>query len=218
MPMLLVSGLMRSTAEDGGEGKDAKTLLTFMQVYANGDLTPCVARCFGMASHVSIVKNAASGVAGGLRPLAVGMVLRILASILVLYKALPFTTDYLLPHQVSIVAAAGTENIVHGFREKLEQFGHDPDKVALRVDATNIFKAVARAEILERVCEHARPAARFVHAIYGRQPYVVAGRTLLLSRQGTQQENPLERLLFVLDMQPLILRVQSECDLELNHW
>jgi hypothetical protein len=56
---------------------------------------------------------------------------------------------------------------VHGFREKLEQFGHDPDKVALRVDAANAFTAVSRAEILERVCEHAPPAARFVHDIYG---------------------------------------------------
>jgi hypothetical protein len=69
---------------------------------------------------------------------------------------------------------------VHGFREKLEQFGYDPGKVALRVDAANAFNAVSRAEILERICEHAPPAARFVHAITGWQPYVVAGRTLLL--------------------------------------
>jgi hypothetical protein len=51
-------------------------------------------------------------------------------------------TDYLLPHQVSTVAAAGTEILVHGFREKL-QFGHDPGKVALRVDAANAFNAVS---------------------------------------------------------------------------
>jgi hypothetical protein len=145
-----------------------------------------------------------------------GTVLRRLAAILVLHKALPFVTDYLLPHQVSTVATAGTDILVHGFREKLEQFGHDPDKVALRVDAANSFNAVSRAEILERVYEHAPPAARFFQAIYGGQPYVVAGRTLLLSRQGTQHGDPLGMQLFALAIQPLILRVQSECDSDLN--
>jgi hypothetical protein len=43
--------------------------------------------------HVPILKNAASGVAGGLRPLAVGAVLRRLASILVLHKALLVAAD-----------------------------------------------------------------------------------------------------------------------------
>jgi hypothetical protein len=63
MPVLHVSGLMRSTSGDGSVEKGAKALLAFMQVRANGDLTPCVAR--GTAKHVSILKNAASGVAGG---------------------------------------------------------------------------------------------------------------------------------------------------------
>jgi Reverse transcriptase (RNA-dependent DNA polymerase) len=218
MPVLHVSGLMRSTAGDGGVDNGAKALLALMKVCANGDLTPCVARCIGTAKNVFILKNAASGVAGGLKPLAVSTVLRRLASILVLHKAQPFAPDYLLPHQVSTVAAAGTDILVNVFREKLQQFGHDPDKVALRVDTESAFNAVSRAEILERVCEHAPPAARYFHAIYGGQPYVVAGRTLLLSRQGTQQGDPLGMLLSSLAIQPLILRVQSECDLELNHW
>jgi hypothetical protein len=103
----------------------------------------------------------------GLRPLAVGTVLRRLASILVPRKALPFTAEYLLPHQVSAVAGAETDILVHGFREKLQQFEHDRGKVALRVDAANAFNAVSRSEILETVCEQALPADRFVHAMYG---------------------------------------------------
>jgi hypothetical protein len=71
MPVLHVSGLMRDTAGDGGADKGSKVLLTFMQVCANDDLTPCIARCFGTAKYVSILKNAASGVAGEWRPLAV---------------------------------------------------------------------------------------------------------------------------------------------------
>jgi hypothetical protein len=41
---------------------------------------------------------------------------------------------------------------------------------------------------------------------------------MLLSRQGTRQGDPLGVLVFALAIQPLILRVQSECDLELNFW
>jgi hypothetical protein len=119
MPVLHVSGLMRSATGDARVDTGAKALLAFMQVCANGDLTPCVARCFGTAKRVSILKNAASGFAGGLRPLAVGTVFRKLTSILVLRKALPFAAGYLLPHQVSTVAAAGADILVHGFRESL---------------------------------------------------------------------------------------------------
>jgi hypothetical protein len=146
MPVLHGSGLMRSTTGDAGLDTGAKALLAFMKVCGNGNLTPCVARCFDSAKHISILKNAASDVAGGLRPLAVGTVLRRLASILVLHKALPFAADYLLPHQVSTGAAAGTDILEHGFREKLQKFGHDPGKVALRVDAVNSFNAESRAE------------------------------------------------------------------------
>jgi hypothetical protein len=67
----------------------------------------CALLFFGTAKQISILKNAASGVAGGLRPLAVGTILRRLASFLVLHKALPFAADYLLPHQVSTLPRQG---------------------------------------------------------------------------------------------------------------
>jgi hypothetical protein len=86
---------------------------------------------------------------------------------------------------------------VHEFHEKWQQFGHDPVQVKLRVDVANAFNPVSRAEIVERVREHASPAVRFVHAIYGGQPNVVAGRILLLSRPETQQEDLLGMLLFL---------------------
>jgi hypothetical protein len=47
---------------------------------------------------------------------------------------------------------------------------------------------------------------------------VVAGTTLSLSRQGNQQGNPLGILLVALAIKPLVPRIQSECDVELNLW
>jgi hypothetical protein len=65
MPVLHVSGLMRSTTGDVGVETGAKALLEFMKVCANGDLIPCVARCLGTAKRVFFLKNTASGVSGG---------------------------------------------------------------------------------------------------------------------------------------------------------
>jgi hypothetical protein len=117
------------------------------------------------AKHVFILKNAASGVTGWLMPLTVGTVLRRLVSILVLHKALPFAAEYLLAYQVSTVAAAGTDILVLSFREKLQQFVHDPDKVALRADAANAFKSMPRADILESLRACSPGSAIFSHHI-----------------------------------------------------
>jgi hypothetical protein len=70
-----------------------------LDFFGGGTSLTCVARCFGSVKHASILKKAASGVAGGLRPLAVGEALRKLASILVLHKALLFAADYPVPHK-----------------------------------------------------------------------------------------------------------------------
>jgi hypothetical protein len=81
---------------------------------------------------------------------------------------------------------------VDGFRQKLQKFGHN------------------------RGCEHALPAARFVHACYGEQPYEEAGITLLLSREEAQPGYPPGMLRFALTAS--VLTVQSKCVLELNLW
>jgi hypothetical protein len=79
-----------------------------------------------------------------------------------------YRADYLLSQQVVKVAAAaaGTDTLVHGCNQRLQHYGHNPDKVVLRVDAAIAFNTVLRADILERVCRHSPPGARFFHAVY----------------------------------------------------
>jgi hypothetical protein len=208
---------MWSTAGDGGVDKDAQALLAFTQFCANGDLTPSVTRCIGGQARFYPQE------CGERRRRMVDAADRRYGSSQTgFYSCSPqgatVRSKYLLGYQVSTVAAAGTEILVLSFREKLQQFVHDPDKVALRADAANAFKSMSRADILERACEHAPPAVRFFHTIYSGHPYVVAGMILLLSHQGTQQGDPLGMLLFPLALQTLALHVQSESDLELNLW
>jgi hypothetical protein len=144
MPVLRVSGLMRSIAGDGGKGREGSP-----GIYASPcDLRPHPVRCTLLWHGQACFHPQERGERRRRRVEAADCRYGS-ASILVLHKALPFAADNLLPHQVSTVAAAGTDILVHGFRERLEQFGRDPDKVALRVDASNALNAAPRDEILE---------------------------------------------------------------------
>jgi hypothetical protein len=55
----------------------------------------------------------------------------------------------------------------------------------MSVDAAQAFYEIFRAEILERVCELAPPAAQFVHAIHGEQPFGVAGRSVAVAARDS---------------------------------
>lgn len=94
----------------------------------------------------------------------------------------------------------------------------DPCKVALRVDAENAFNRALHAAFLCLVCSHASASAQLTHALYGTQPYLVVGGTLLRSKEGAQQGYSLGRLLFALLIQPLIDHINEKCKLDYNVW
>jgi hypothetical protein len=217
MPVLHVSGLMRSTTGDAGVTRSRRLFWRLWKSVQTATSPRASRVALTRLSMCPSSRTPRAAPQEGCGRWPSGRSFEDLRPYWCSARHFRLQTDYLLPHQVSTVAAAGTEILMHGFREKL-QFGHDPGKVALRVDAANAFNAVSWDEILERVCDQAPPAARFFHALYGEPPYVVAGTTLLLSREGNQPGDPLGMLLFALTIQPPVLRIQSECDLEPNLW
>lgn len=124
--------------------------------------------------------------------------------------------EFLLPEQVSLALAAGTEVLVHGFRDFHRLHGHDPGKLALFVDARNAFNSILRAAFLDLVIIHALSAAQLVHALFGTKPYLTAGGQLFRSAEETQQGNPLGGLLFTLVIHPVVKRISEQCTLDLN--
>lgn len=86
-----------------------------------------------------------------IRPIAIGTVFRRTVSAMVLKHAAKEANEFLLPEQVSLALAAGTEVLVHGFRDVHRLHGHDLGKVALFLDARNAFNSILLAAFLNLV-------------------------------------------------------------------
>lgn len=105
---------------------------------------------------------------------------------MVFHRILGPAHEYLLPHQISQLLAAGTECLVHGSREVYEEHCRDPGKIALRVDARNVLNSVSQAILLSQVVAHIPQASSLTPALYGVQPSLVARLALIPSQHGTQ--------------------------------
>lgn len=98
--------------------------------------------------------------------------------------------------------------LIHDLRHVVTTHHFDHGKALLRADGNNAFNEVKENVFSKKrqkkdVCVQTGAAAQHTHAFYGTQLFMVARDTLLRSTQGTQQNDPLERL-FSLAMKPLI--------------
>ena len=92
---------------------------------------------------------------GGLRPIAVGEVLRRLTSKCVTRAVLPEAINILSSLQVGVRLPGGCEAIVHSVVDVLEDHSILPDhKHILMVDFSNAFNSVSRKAIFDEVRAH----------------------------------------------------------------
>ena len=157
-----------------------------------------------------------------IRPIAIGQALRRLVTKALLPKALGDTRSFLAPQQLANVIPSAMDAIVHDARLLLRRHGNDPNYVMVTIDAKNSFNACSRQTILDTLPNRAPSLARFTNAVYAKTtPLLVLPShppVLLRSREGTQQGDPANMLLFSLTVQPLIRRISQTCNLELNRW
>jgi hypothetical protein len=156
---------------------------------------------------------------GGVRPIAVGEVLRRLTSKVALLGCLSESIDYLNPLQVGVSSPAGMEKAFFQFQDLYNEWGSDPSYCALFMDFSNAFNAVDREALFKQVRAIIPSIATWVEFCYRAEPILFVGKHQIKSSCGVQQGDPLGPLLFAITLQPLVLRIQSECpDLLLNKW
>lgn len=151
-------------------------------------------------------------------PVAISTTGRHLVSCCLMNLELPATRDYFSPHQIFNGVPSGTEVAIHAFRKTLAKFHRDPGRVDIIFDARNAFKEVDHQRILDEVTVHAPVITRYVHIVYGRVPWIVAGRRMIQSLQGIQRGDPIGMFLFFLVLYPLIYELQETRGLDLNVW
>jgi hypothetical protein len=156
---------------------------------------------------------------GGIRPIAIGEILRRLISKIVLQKIdFPFA-----PFQFGIKKKLGMEIIAHSLKRIYDSSKADKefwkDYVVLKVDLANAFNNVSRDGFL-KIIDHCLPElSSFAKLVYDQQSFLHFGDTVLHSAEGVQQGDPLGPAFFCFVLQALILRIQSTCpELTLNSW
>ena len=145
---------------------------------------------------------------GGLRPIAVGMVWRRLASQCANSYAIRVTKPIFSPRQVGVGVPGGAEASVHAARRFIGSMS--PDIYFYKLDFKNAFNSLRRDVMLEAVKREVPEILNFCRLAYADVSHLVYEDQLILSSEGSQQGDPLGPLLFCLALQPLINCLESD--------
>ncbi len=157
---------------------------------------------------------------GGLRPIAVGEVLRRLTSKCISRSVQADALQTLTPLQVGVGVKAGCEAIVHSVSRTLEDPNIPPqERWTLLLDFSNAFNCINRGHMFEEIRARIPSMAAWMESCYGAQPILHLGKDTILSCCGVQQGDPLGPLGFALTLQPIVERIKTEVpDLRINAW
>ena len=153
---------------------------------------------------------------GGLRPIAVGNLLRRLTSKLMATALADRAAEHLAPHQLGVGVRGGCEAILHTVRQALEK---EPDKWNLQCDFINAFNLASRDSSFKEVEKLFPEALSWVLTSYRAPSHLQYGDSTISSDRGFHQGDPLAGLLFSLNLQPVVETIEEEVpDLEVNAW
>ncbi|CAG9135278.1 unnamed protein product [Plutella xylostella] len=150
---------------------------------------------------------------GGIRPIAVGSVIRRLVAKLCCRALGQALASELQPHQLGFGVPLGSEAAIHATRSFAMSEARRND-IIVKVDVRNAFNSIERDVILSKVKSSAPNLYPFVHQCYSSPSNLFYGVNLIESQVGVQQGDPLGPLLFSLAVQDVIASLHSP----LNIW
>lgn len=137
-----------------------------------------------------------------MRPIAIGMTLRRLASSHCFSSYSAILKQSFEPFQLGVGVARGLEVGVHVARNFL--YNLSPGQALIKLDFKNAFNSIRRDAVLEAVNLSLPSSYPFVHAAYASDSFLFFGGDTLLSQEGVQQGDPLGPLLLSLTTSPLL--------------
>lgn len=146
---------------------------------------------------------------GGVRPLAVGEVLRRLVGKCLMAAARDDARAFFWPAQVGVAIKSGAEKAIHAAQQWHARNSHTSDRVAVKLDFANAFNTIDRASVLARLGDSFPGLARWAHWCYGSPSHLRFGAHQLSSSSGVQQGDPLGPLLFAVGLQPLAAELRA---------
>ena len=157
--------------------------------------------------------------AGGVRPIAVGDVLRrLVGKVLLSTSQARAEVDSLRPMQVGVGVPNAAESVAMGVQAVAAALGTGESWVCLQVDFENAFNSLDRSALLSSAAVRAPTAFNYLRFAYGGDVPLFVGETRILSRTGTHQGCPLGPLGFALGIQPLAEQLQRHGGLAWASW
>ena len=155
---------------------------------------------------------------GGLRPIAVGEVLRRLTSKCLAITVRSEVYSVLTPLQLGVCVKGGCEAIIHATSHLMSSFPTD-QRWTLLLDFSNTFNSVDPEAMFAEFREHIPSLSAWMESCYSCQPHLLLGKETIRSCCGVQQGDPLGPLGFALTLHPIVERIQAEVPgLTLNAW
>ena len=180
-------------------------LTALINLLSRGAAIPDIKSFLAGASLVGLFKPD-----GGLRPIAVGEVIRRLTAKCLCEVAKTDAKEYLDPLQIGVATPLGCEVGSHTVRQWWQRNQGDPDKCIFLADFTNAFNMCHREVFLKEVRKHLPYLSHWAEWCYTERSYLFFDQQLIYSERGVQQGDPLGPLLFSLALHPILKRLAEE--------
>ena len=125
---------------------------------------------------------------GGLRPIAVGNLIRRLVAKCFSSRLSERAASLLKPHQLGVGVKAGCEAVAHAVRKAVKD---DPSLSVLQVDFINAYNSVDRGSIIEATAKYFPECLEWVKTCYGSASCLKFGDEGIASTNGVHQGDPL---------------------------
>lgn len=195
---------LREACAAGSADALLQQLCGVVSLLAQGHACPAVAPSLAGASLVALPKPA-----GGVRPIAVGEILRRLTAKCLMEAVRADARQHFAPAQLGVAIPGGAEAAVHTARAWYDRHQGQPGKVLVKLDFKNAFNLVSRQAVLDAVTARFPALTRWVTWCYKQPSDLHFGTTTLLSAGGVQQGDPLGPLLFAGALHSLVLDLRQ---------
>ena len=166
-------------------------LARLVNLMAQGQACPLIAPVLAGAGLVAVPKPN-----GGVRPIAVGEILRRLTGKCLMQLVQEEARRTFWPTQLGVGIKSGAETGIHTVRAWTKRHEGAHNKVLLKLDFSNAFNRISRCQVLESAVMHFPGLARWVTWCYQQPSALRFGDTMIPSAGGVQQGDPLGPLLF----------------------
>ena len=152
---------------------------------------------------------------GGIRPIAVGSVLRRVTAKMASKYASELMASTFKPKQLGVGVPGGCEAAIHSAREFVRSSHSSPEQqILVKVDVRNAFNSIDRTAFLQKILDHCPQIYPLLRQAYGFSSPLFYGEMEIHSETGLHQGDPLASLAFSLAIHPIIRSI----DCPFNAW